>query len=106
METKKNVISSLVFDRPQNLKTCTRETRRTCTLVYYLRIKDELRQVCKQMFLGTFGLKEWTVRSWAKTATHGVHQTPTTQPAMRRARWPVPLLKHYLSYRLTTEATH
>ncbi|KAK7504088.1 hypothetical protein BaRGS_00004820 [Batillaria attramentaria] len=106
---RKACISSLVFDRHQKIKTFTRETRRKCTLVYYLRIKDEPRQVCKQMFLGTFGLKEWTVSSWKKD-THGWRQT--VHSAIERKLlncqiyWPAEYIEVITSARTKPEPYH
>lgn len=43
-----------------------RKERRPDTLKYYLSTNNELKLVCKVMFLNTLGLKEWMVQNWVK----------------------------------------
>ena len=40
------------------------ESKRTESRAYYFTIENSKHQVCKQMFLGTLGIKEWFVRYW------------------------------------------
>lgn len=43
-----------------------KESRRSGTFKYYLSTNNELKPVCKVMFLNTLGLKEWMVQNWVK----------------------------------------
>lgn len=62
---KKMFVSSLVDKKPTNRKTTGRaDTRRGSTKVYYLKLNDQKYRVCLKTFLGTLGIKEWTVRYW------------------------------------------
>lgn len=51
-------------------------SRRSDTFYYYLKRNNQKELVCKKMFLSTFGLKEWSVRSWCLTAEKktGMHK--------------------------------
>lgn len=40
------------------------QSKRTATLTYFLTVENMRFQVCKQMFLGTFGIKDWFIRYW------------------------------------------
>ncbi|KAK6171771.1 hypothetical protein SNE40_018203 [Patella caerulea] len=47
------------------------------TFKYNLRVNDARINVCKNMFLNTFGLKEWSVRNWVLCAKdkNGMHES-------------------------------
>lgn len=77
---RKTYIAGLVHAHQPQKANCRKGSRRTTSLSYHLRIKTEVKQVCKLMFLNTFGLNEWAVRSWAKSQTHGVHTSPQPKP--------------------------
>lgn len=62
---KKMFVSSLVDRKTTKRKTTNRvDTRRSATKVYYLKLNDQKMRVCLKTFLGTLGIKEWTVRYW------------------------------------------
>lgn len=62
---KKMFVSSLVDKKPTKRKTTQRaDTRRGITKVYYLKLNNQKIRVCLKTFLGTLGIKEWTVRYW------------------------------------------
>ncbi|KAF2888086.1 hypothetical protein ILUMI_18087 [Ignelater luminosus] len=54
--------------------TAGKTSRRKGTYLYYLRKKNNRKlRVCKNMFLGTLGLKEDMVHDWAKSMKHGLN---------------------------------
>ena len=77
---RKMYVASLVDCKvPQYSKK--RGSRRNGTLLYHLKINGVRRQVCKTTFLNTFGLREWSVRAWAKDGcAHGMNESFETSP--------------------------
>lgn len=70
-------IAGLVDSIPRK-RPSSGESRRKGTLVYHLQVNDTRKQVCKKMFLNTFGTKEWTVRYWKEqTSDKGI--TPNSE---------------------------
>ncbi|XP_036322550.1 uncharacterized protein LOC118736606 [Rhagoletis pomonella] len=59
---KKTYVNNLVDI--SKAKRAKNESRRSNTLTYHLRLNNDRLRVCKNMFLNTLSLKEWTVRSW------------------------------------------
>lgn len=49
------------------------ETRRNATLQYFIKVNNIKMQVCKKMFLSTFGLGEWQVKNWVDKSEHGMN---------------------------------
>lgn len=45
-------------------KTTKKKSRRRFTLGYSVKVNEDFLPVCKKMFLSTFNIKEWSVRSW------------------------------------------
>ncbi|CAH2102069.1 unnamed protein product [Euphydryas editha] len=60
---KKSFVCSLVDKIPVKQKR-SESGKRPESLVYYLKLNGEARQVCKKMFLNTLGLKERMVFNW------------------------------------------
>jgi hypothetical protein len=50
-----------------------KDVHRKNTLVYCLTIGNEQKRVCKEMYLSTLNIGEWSVHSWAKNSTEGMH---------------------------------
>lgn len=74
-EVKKIYVLSLVITiEPKRHTTgCKIYSRRSNTFKYQLRYKDSAPKcVCKKMFLGTLGLKEFMVRNWVQQSEHGL----------------------------------
>ncbi|KAM4601049.1 uncharacterized protein ACJ7VT_020896 [Polymixia lowei] len=44
------------------------QSRRSVSLRYHLRVDGKRKQVCKNMFLSTLGIGEWSVLNWAQKA--------------------------------------
>lgn len=72
-QEKKMYISSMVDKMPTTRKTRGSISRRTDTKVYYLKINDKKERVCLKTFLGTLGIKEWTIRYWLGEKTNINH---------------------------------
>ena len=72
---KKVYISSLVTIKPAQRRGKFRQIhhKKNNTFCYHLRISDKNIRVCKEMFLSTFGLGEWSVQNWVKTSNDGMH---------------------------------
>jgi len=51
------------------------DTRRQCSITYYLRKDRERLQVCREMFLSTLCLGEWSVRNWVTNNIDGIQTT-------------------------------
>ncbi|CAH1106773.1 unnamed protein product [Psylliodes chrysocephalus] len=49
------------------------KSRWSFTYEYFLRVENEVKQVCKKMFLSTLGLKEWMISHWCLENIHGMH---------------------------------
>ena len=77
---RKTYVASLVDCKsPQNCRR--KESRRSGTLQNHLRVNGGRRRVCRTMFLNTFGLREWSVRAWAKAGhTHGMQESSQRSP--------------------------
>lgn len=66
---RKVFVSTLVSQQPiKEKKTTKAKSRRSSSLQYHLKIDNVLTPVCKQMFLSTLGIGEWTVHNWVKNA--------------------------------------
>lgn len=68
------VLSLVITIEPKRHTTgCKIYSRRSNTFKYQLRYKDSAPKcVCKKMFLGTLGLKEFMVRNWVQQSEHGL----------------------------------
>lgn len=44
-------------------------SKRSFSVKYFLKVKNEIIRVCKKMFLGTLGMKETTILNWIKEET-------------------------------------
>lgn len=63
-DMKRIYTSGLVDSVPAERKQ--ENSRRNETLVYYLKKGTEKMRVCKNIFLATLGVNEWTVREYSK----------------------------------------
>lgn len=93
-DQKKVYISCLMKKKATVRKFVPDNSRRAHTYEYYLRINNEVRQVCKKMFLSTLGVKEWMVARWCSQNTHGMHSPTIDINANRKQqRTPAPHLQ-------------
>lgn len=83
-DQKKIYITSLMKKKATARKFVPGESRRSFTYEYFLRVNDEIKQVCKKMFLATLGLKEWMVATWCSENTHGMHSSRVVVNANRQ----------------------
>lgn len=74
--SEKNIyVSSLVTkEAKRTLTVTTTENRRNSSFKYFLMNGNEKLEVCKLMFLGTLGLKEWMVHNWINTSEDGLQK--------------------------------
>ena len=61
---KRVKVRELVDKRPVKQKTKNDDSRRKWSFFYFLKVDGVRKPVCKDMFLHTVGLREWTVRNW------------------------------------------
>lgn len=85
---RKPYIASLVECRqPKQKRRQESGDRRGCSLHYFIKINNEKKEVCRDMFCNTFDLGVWSVRTWAKNVTHGMVNTSESKrknPAKER----------------------
>lgn len=72
-DEKRVYVINLVTCRAKNRETVLNEScRRGNSHEYYLYRKSIRLQICKNMFLGTLGLREWMVQNWIKKSDFGI----------------------------------
>lgn len=73
-EEKQTFVINMVRKTTKKRETVgVEETRRSSTYEYYLKYaNNEMKQVCKSMFLGTLALNEWMVKNWVDKSEHGL----------------------------------
>ena len=70
---KQVYVCSLVEKRETNKKTVhTHSSRRKFSYIYFIRQGDVKVQVCKNLFLSTFGIGESMLYNWMNDTTHGM----------------------------------
>lgn len=86
-EERKTYVVSLVDSvKPVQKRRTDSGDRRGATLHYHLRIGSERKEVCKQMFLNTLDIKEWSVRNWAQGGKHGMRRAEEKHVERSRTR--------------------
>ena len=53
-------------------RTDAETSRRSMSYTYYLKLDDCRSRVCKEMFLATLNLGEWSVKSWLQNSSEGM----------------------------------
>lgn len=72
-DQRRSYVASLVdCVEPKQKRRIESGDRRGATLHYFIKIGNDKKEVCREMFCNTFGLGVWSVRSWAKNAVHGM----------------------------------
>lgn len=73
-EERKVYVANLVSKQEtiRKTKSDNNPSRRSSSLFYRLNLGQETVPVCKNMFLKTLGLKEWSVKSWVEKSQYGV----------------------------------
>lgn len=69
-DTRKEYVRGLVDRRPVKRRTGDGDkSRRRSSLIYHLKLpSDSRKEVCKNMFLSSLGLGEWSVQAWVSDA--------------------------------------
>ena len=62
------------------------DSRRQCSITYYLRKDGERLKVCREMFLSTLCLGEWSVRNWVMSSVDGMHSSTKERPVPATGR--------------------
>lgn len=70
-DQKKIYVTSLM-KKSTARKFVAGKSRRSFTYEYFLRVENEVKQVCKKMFLSTLELKEWMISHWCLENIHGI----------------------------------
>lgn len=65
-QRKQYVAGQVDRDRVERSRAAGSHSRRSVSLRYHLVVDGERKQVCKNMFLSTLGIGEWSVLSWAQ----------------------------------------
>jgi len=74
-----NLADAGIVNRPK-----VEDSRRHCSIRYHLKKDNERLEVCREMFLGTLCLGEWSVRRWVLDSTDGMH--PRNAPTKTTSR--------------------
>lgn len=84
---KKVYVANLVIKRETQRRTSEAEnSRRSSSLFYHLNIGENRIPVCKNMFLKTLGLKEWTVKNWVDKSAYGISVPSQTSTRLPRSK--------------------
>lgn len=67
-EEKKMYVRGLVDVTPVQRRRGSENSRRSSTLVFFLKVDGQRRRVCRSLFLSTLGLGEWSVLNWVQDA--------------------------------------
>lgn len=71
--SEKKVYAVSLIDKYEALKTTVDDSRRRYSYRYFLRQGDQRIQVCKNLFLSTLGIGEYTLYGWAQNVNdHGL----------------------------------
>ncbi|KAL1005027.1 hypothetical protein UPYG_G00053610 [Umbra pygmaea] len=65
-EEKKMYVRSLVDVNPVRRRRASEYSRRSSTLIFFLKVDGERKRVCKSLFLSTLGIGEWSAHNWVK----------------------------------------
>lgn len=65
-EKKRSYVRGLVDVVPVQRRRGSEDSRRSCTMFFFLKVSGQRRKVCKHMFLSTIGIGEWSALCWAK----------------------------------------
>nr|CAH7731800.1 unnamed protein product [Callosobruchus chinensis] len=73
-EQRKVYVSNLVSKREKMraTKSDNDPSRQSSSLFYNLKIDGQIVPVCKNMFLKTLAVKEWSVRNWVEKSKYGI----------------------------------
>lgn len=86
-DQKKVYIASLV-DVGETERKTVKESRRSASSMYFLKINNKRVQVCKGFFLSSFGLNERMVSDWSTNNDNGMIPSKATLNARRKATRP------------------
>lgn len=78
------VINNVQKAVPKRRKTENKETHKSNTFIYYLKIDGKPLRVCKKMFLNTICVGEFSVRSWCNGEVNGMVPSSTEVNNRRR----------------------
>ncbi len=65
-EKKRVYVHGLIDVVPVQKRRGAENSRRSNSLLFFLRVSGQRRRVCKVMFLSTLGIGEWSALNWAK----------------------------------------
>lgn len=83
-QKKMFVVNNVEKTEPKRRKTETKETQKSNSFIYYLRVAGQPLRVCKKMFLHTLCIGEWSVRTWCNTENNGMIASSTEVNERRR----------------------
>lgn len=94
---KKIFVASMVDKKATASKTKTSNSRRSDTNVYYLKVHAIRERVCLKSFLGTLGIKEWTVRYWLGEKSNATNNVSVTENESQAKESKNEMVKKYLT---------
>ena len=70
---QRKIYTASLVDKGNVKRRKVEDSRRQCSITYHLRKDGERLEVCREMFLSTLCLGEWSVRKWVMDSTDGMH---------------------------------
>ena len=80
---RKVYVASLV-DIKKTKAPQAEDSKKKNSMYYHLKLNQEKKQVCKNLFLSTLGLGEWSVLAWLKESQYGIVETSHEKKTPRR----------------------
>jgi len=86
---QRKIYTASLVDKGNVKRRKVEDSRRQCSITYHLRKDGERLDVCREMFLSTLCLGEWSVRKWVMDSTDGMHsrKVPMTSRHSETAEW-------------------
>lgn len=89
-QRKRYVAEQVDCDPVERSRAAGSQSRRSVSLRYHLKVDSKRKQVCKNMFLSTLGIGEWSVLSWAQKRATKENEADENKLEKRPAvpQWP------------------
>lgn len=89
-QRKQYVAGQVDCDPVERSRAVGSQSRRSVSLRYHLMVDGKRKQVCKNMFLSTLGIGEWSVLNWAQKRARKENEANENKLEKRQAvpQWP------------------
>lgn len=84
-QRKQYVAGQVDCDPVERSRAAGSQSRRSVSLRYHLVVDGKRKQVCKNMFLTTLGIGEWSVLNWVQKAGTKTSESNENRPEKRQA---------------------